>query len=53
MRPALVAALHRLVLAIGLVLVACSAPPYDEQTDRLISSLQSDVDSQIDVGLQR
>jgi len=47
MRPALVAALHRLVLAIGLVLVACSAPPYDEQTDRLISSLQSDVDSQI------
>jgi hypothetical protein len=45
--PALGRGLHRLVLAVGLVLVACSAPPYDEQTDRLISALQSDVDSQI------
>ena len=46
-RPALAAQLYRLVLAAGLVVVACSAPPYDEQTDRLISALQSDVDSQI------
>jgi hypothetical protein len=47
MRPALAPQLYRLVLAVGLVLVACSAPPYDEQTDRLISELQYDVDSQI------
>jgi len=47
MRPALAQQFYRLVLAVGLVLVACSAPPYDEQTDRLISELQYDVDSQI------
>ena len=46
-RPTLAQQLHRLVLTVGLVLVACSAPPYDEQTDRLISALQYDVDSQI------
>jgi hypothetical protein len=34
-------------LFVGLVVAACSAPPYDEQTDRLISGLQSDVDGQI------
>src|ERR1041384_3826535 len=49
MRPGLAPQLYRLGLggAVCLVLVACSAPPYDEQTDRLISALQSDVDSQI------
>lgn len=36
-----------LMLALGVALVACSAPPYDEQTDRLISGLQYDVDSQL------
>jgi hypothetical protein len=46
-RTTLISALHRLVLAVGIVLGACSAPPYDEQTDRLISALQYDVDSHI------
>jgi hypothetical protein len=35
------------ILALGFGLGACSAPPYDEQTDRLISTLQYDVDSQL------
>jgi hypothetical protein len=33
--------------ALCLAVAACSAPPYDEQTDRLISTVQSDVDSEI------
>lgn len=36
-----------LILAFWLGFGACSAPPYDEQTDRLISELQYDVDSQL------
>jgi hypothetical protein len=37
----------RAALIVGLAVAACSAPPYDEQIDRLISALQSDVDGQI------
>ena len=37
----------RAALIVGLAVAGCSAPPYDEQTDRLISALQSDVDGQI------
>jgi hypothetical protein len=39
--------LRRAALVIGLAVAACTAPPYDEQTDRLISAVQSDVDGQI------
>jgi hypothetical protein len=39
--------INYLVLALALMLGACGAPPYDEQTDRLISALQYDVDSQL------
>jgi hypothetical protein len=44
---ALFRTVKRAVLAVGLLVAACTAPPYDEQTDRLISALQSDVDGQI------
>lgn len=40
-------AAKRAVLVVGLAAAGCSAPAYDEETDRLISALQSDVDGEI------
>jgi hypothetical protein len=37
----------RAALAILLILSACAAPQYDDQTDKLISQLQTDVDTEI------
>ena len=38
---------RRVLLVVGIAVAACTAPAYDEQTDKLISNLQSDVDAEI------
>lgn len=37
----------RIIFALAISVTACAAPQYDDQTDKLISQLQTDLDTQI------